>query len=128
MSNSDIVAGEGSRNERAARAPSFQELNFKNWKKFFIAFLMRYDRAHLAIEEADPSEQISADEFATLSESEQKEWSKKINKWNTRNEVAYSYLMEVCNLHDKANTIAALYDGRSAAGLKKKNGGEISEC
>ena len=51
---------------------------------------MRHDRAHLAIEEADPSEKISADEFATLPENEQKEWSKKINKWNIRNAIKIS--------------------------------------
>jgi hypothetical protein len=38
-------------------------------------------------------------------------------KWRKRNEVAYSFAMEVCNQHETAKTIAALYSGTSAKGL-----------
>lgn len=96
MPNSDMVADGSSSGDRA-KAPRFQELNFKSWKKFFLAFLMRYDRAHLAIEDDDPSKILTEEQVKSLNEEETKS------------------LMEVCNLHDKANTIASLYEGRSAA-------------
>ena len=37
--------------------------------------------------------------------------------WRKQNEIAYSYLMEVCNAHPKACTAAALYEGNDAIGL-----------
>jgi hypothetical protein len=53
--------------EHRTKAPRFQELSFKNWKKFFIAFLMRHDRAHLAITEKDPETLITPEEEEELS-------------------------------------------------------------
>jgi len=38
-------------------------------------------------------------------------------KWRRQNEIAYSFLMEVCNAHPKACTTAALYEGSDAKGL-----------
>ena len=38
-------------------------------------------------------------------------------RWRKQNEIAYSYLMEVCNAHPKACTTAALYEGNDAKGL-----------
>jgi hypothetical protein len=60
MSKSNMVAGEVNSEDRT-KAPRFQ-LSFKNWKKFFMAFFMRHDRAHLAITEKDPETLITSDE------------------------------------------------------------------
>ena len=40
--------------------------------------------------------------------------------WVHRNEIAFSYLMEVWNSHQKASNIAALYEGNRARELLKK--------
>ena len=36
------------------KVPQFEELNFKKFKKFFILFLMRYNRAYLVLTTKKP--------------------------------------------------------------------------
>jgi hypothetical protein len=114
MSKYNMVAGEVNSEDRT-KAPRFQELSFKNWKKFFMAFLMRHDRAHLAITEKDPETLITPEEEEELSQEDQTKMRKASQKWKNRNETAYSYLMEVYNAHERASTIAPLYEGGQAA-------------
>jgi hypothetical protein len=44
------------------------------------------------------------------SQEDQTKMRKASQQWKNRNETAYSYLMEVCNAHERASTIAALYE------------------
>ena len=104
-----------------SKVPQFEELSYKKFKKFFISFLMRYNRAHLLlttkkpehIHDLDPS--IGPD--AVMTQILMRMVNKEKVRWRKRNEIAYSYLMEVCNAHPKACTTAALYEGYDAKGL-----------
>ena len=118
-----MVADDGSTHtDNSSKAPRFQEHNFKVWKKFFISFLMRMNRAHQVlinsypqtIQDIDPNTPPSQ---TAMTSAQAKKLTKAQQDWETRNEVAYSYLMEVCNAHDKASTIAALYEGSNAKEL-----------
>jgi hypothetical protein len=51
---SNMVAGHGSENGRASSVPKFDNSNFDGWVIFFKAFLMKYDRADLALIDAMP--------------------------------------------------------------------------
>jgi hypothetical protein len=105
----------------STKAPPFEELNFKKFKKFFLSFLMRHDRAHLAITSQPPvhisdlNKQIPREHVMT--EAQYKRVKTARRTWKRQNEIAYSYLMEVCNVHPKACTTAALYEGNDAKGL-----------
>jgi hypothetical protein len=80
-----------------------------------MAFLMRHDRAHLAITEKDPETLITPEEEEELPQEDQTKMRKASQKWKNRNETAYSYLLEVCNAHKRASTIGGLYEGEQAA-------------
>jgi hypothetical protein len=103
------------------KAPRFEELNFKKFKKFFLSFLMRHDRAHLAITGRQPvhisdlNKTIPREQPMTETQNKRVKAARK--KWRRQNEIAYSFLMEVCNAHPKACTTAALYEGSDAKGL-----------
>jgi hypothetical protein len=106
-----------------SKAPPFEELNFKKFKKFFLSFLMRHDRAHLAITSEPPvhisdlNKTIPREHVMTEAQDKKVKTARKA--WRRRNETAYSFLMEVCNAHPKACTTAALYEGNDARGLLK---------
>lgn len=107
----------------STKAPPFEELNFKKFKKFFLSFLMRHERAHQAILEKLPThiselnKRIPREQPMTQAQAKKVKQARK--KWRRKNEIAYSFLMEVCNAHPKASTTAALYEGNDARGLLK---------
>ena len=116
VAEKDFTSGTAS-----TKAPPFEELNFKKFKKFFLSFLMRHERAHLAITSKAPvhisdlNKQIPREHVMT--EAQHKRVKAARRTWKRQNEIAYSYLMEVCNAHPKACTTAALYEGNDARGL-----------
>mmetsp|Transcript_18781 Transcript_18781/g.27136 ORF Transcript_18781/g.27136 Transcript_18781/m.27136 type:complete len:177 (-) Transcript_18781:667-1197(-) len=95
-----------------SKVPPFEELNFKKFKKFFTSFLMRHNRAHLVLSKDKPRHIHDLDSTvpagAHMTDAQKKRLRKAKKLWNTRNETAYSFLMEVCNAHPKAGTTAAL--------------------
>ena len=100
------------------------QLRFKIWLKFFKSFLMRKERAHLCLLQDCPQHVSDLDDRfpkdAPMTEKQTKLVKNEIKLWIHRNEIAFSYLMEVCNAHQKASNIAALYEGNSARELLKK--------
>ena len=74
-----MVEGEVNHDERT-KAPKFQELNFKNWKKFFMAFLMRHDRAHLSITMENPATLITPRELKKLAPGDREKIKKSIKR------------------------------------------------
>ena len=95
-----------------SKVPPFEELNFKKFKKFFTSFLMRHNRAHLVLSKDKPRHIHDLDSTvpagAHMTDAQKKRLGKAKKLWNTRNETAYSFLMEVCNAHPKAGKTAAL--------------------
>ena len=56
----------------------------------------------------------SIPETAPMTVAQKKQVRKTRKIWSTRNETAYSFLIEVCHAHPKAGTTAALYEGKPA--------------
>jgi hypothetical protein len=116
----DFITSSGT---ATSKAPPFEELNFKKFKKFFLSFLMRHDRAHLAIT-SEPLVHINdlnktVPREHVMSEAQDKKVKTARRAWRRLNETTYSFLMEVCNAHPNACTTAALYEGNDARGLLK---------
>ena len=116
-----VADGSNTTNTDNTSAPKFNEYNFNLWYKFFVAFLMRKDRAHLVLTKDIP-EHISdidstSQQGTPMTDKQKAKVRSARKKWRKRNEVAYSFAMEVCNQHETAKTIAALYSGTSAKGL-----------
>ena len=82
---------------------------------------MMNNRAHLVLTKDKPRHIHDLDllipETAPMTEAQTEQVRKARKIWSTRNETAYSFLMEVCNAHPKAGTTAALYEGNTAKGL-----------
>ena len=68
----------------------------------------------------NPATLISPRESKKLAPGGREKIKKSIIKWSSRNETAYSYLMEVCNAHKRASTTASLYEGESVNELMKQ--------
>ena len=109
-----VAANDFSNDVVCSKASLFEELNFK---KFFTSFLMR----HLVLTKDKPRHIHDLDhsipETAPMTETQTKHGHKTRKIWSTRNEIAYSFLMEACNAHSKSDTKAALYEGKTAKGL-----------
>ena len=109
---------------QSSKAPPFEALNFKKFKIFFISFLMRHKRAHLVLTKDNKPRHIhdldpSIPDTAPMTEAQAKQLRKARQIWGTRNETAYSFLMDVCNARPKASTTAALDEGKIAKGLMR---------
>ncbi len=120
-----VADGKGSTNADNSSVPKLRDqLRFKIWLKFFKSFLMRKDRAHLCLLQDCPKHFSDLDgqvpKNAPMTEKQAKLLKNARKRWVHRNEIAFSYLMEVCNSHQKASNIAALYEGNNARELLKK--------
>ena len=107
----------------STKAPPFEELNFKKFKKLFLSFLKRHELAYQAILENLPTHISELNKRIPREQPITKARNKRVKqareKWRRKNEIAYYFLMEVCNAHPKASTTAALYEGNDAKGLLK---------
>ncbi len=81
--------------------PKFDESDFDGWVLFMKAPLRKFDRTDLALSDPMPRKEVDDDgEEVDFSDSNDEElFPKKLTKWSTRNDQAYSLIMEACLNH-----------------------------
>jgi hypothetical protein len=122
---SNMVAGNiGVGAGRFGGVPKFDESDFDGWVLFMKASLRKFDRADLALTDPMPRKEVDDDgEEVDFSDSDDEElFQKKLTKWSTRNDQAYSLIMEACLNHPSAKLVAKAHPEPDAASLLKHLG------
>jgi len=120
---SNMVAGNGVGHGRTSSVPRFDDQDFDGWMVFFKAFLMKFDRADLALTELMPMRDMNGDgeEYPYDDDLLEEANQKRREKWLDRNSCAYSYVMEACSLHDEAKLVVKANNGGTMAAVLVKN-------
>ena len=112
----NMVAGKGF--ERFG-PPDFTETDFDGWVLFLRAYLGRFDRAHLALDQEYPEEVVDEDgsEIQNPTKRQVEALEESQAQWITRNQLCYSTIMGICLLNTKSKIVVKQYKGENAREL-----------
>ncbi len=96
---SNMVAGNGVGHGRTSSVSRFDDQDFDGWMVFFKVFLMKFDRADLALTEPMSMRDMNGDgeEYPYDDDLLKEAYQKRREKWLDINSCAYSYVMEACS-------------------------------